>query len=122
MNIAAIYKSFRKKWKKLYDDHKVVRGIHIFLQYVIIFVSGPLIIALLEYLWIERPGLLFVTIPGLIITISIVHTFLTDKKNRKSIEEKGRPSEEATKKFFHDIVVLSIVFAIYIVIKYTLAN
>lgn len=113
---------FRTAWKNAYKNHRWIRGLHIFLQYVIIFVSGPIIIALLEYLWTERPGLLFVTIPGLIVTISIIHTFLTDKKNRKSIEEKGRPSEEATRKFVHDIVVLSIVFAIYIVIKYTLAN
>lgn len=114
--------SIRTSWKNAYKNHKWIRALHIFLQYVIIFASGPIVIALLEYLWTERPGLLFVTIPGLIITISIIHTFLTDKKNRKSIEESGRPSEEATKKFFHDIVVLSIVFAIYIVIKYTLAN
>jgi len=113
---------FRAAWKNAYKNHRWIRGLHIFLQYIIILVSPTIIICLLEYLWAERPGLLFVTIPGIIFTVSILHTFLTDKKNRKSIEEKGRPSEEATKKFIHDIVVLSIVFAIYIVIKYTLAN
>ena len=108
---------FRTAWKNAYKNHRWIRGLHIFLQYIIILVSAPIAICLLEYLWEERPGLLFVTIPGIIFTVSILHTFLTDKKNRRSIEEEGKPSQEATKKFIHDIIVMSIIFAIYIVAK-----
>lgn len=107
----------RTAWKNNYKNHRWVRGLHIFLQYIIIFVSAPLALMLLEYLWEERPGLLFVTIPGIIFTVSIVHTFLTDKKNRRTIEEEGRPSKEATNKFVHDIIVMTAIFAVYIVIK-----
>lgn len=113
---------FRSAWKNLYKSHRWIRALHIFLQYLIIFVSGPIIIFLLEYLWEERPGLLFVTIPGIIIMISILHTFLTDKKNRKTLEEEGRPSEGAMKKFIHDTIILSVVFTIYIIIKYVIKN
>jgi hypothetical protein len=106
-------KSFRKR---LYEK-KSVRIIHLILQYIIILVAPIIVFALLEYLWEERPGLLFVTIPGIVLTICSIRYFLTNKKIRASIEEEGDLPKEIRGKIIRDTIVLTAIFAAYIVIK-----
>lgn len=115
--IIARYNAFRKK---IYAK-RWVRIIHLILQYLII-LFFPVLIAVvfyaMDYLWENKPGLLFAAVPGTVLTIRSILFFLRDKKIRKSVEEEGKLTKDIRKKIIHDVIMIFEVFAAYFIIKW----
>ena len=111
------FNAFRKR---IYSK-RWVRIVHLILQYIIIIFVFPVafiaILYTLDYLWKERPGLLFVALSGTYLTVCSICYFLRNRKIRKSLEENGKLPKEAKKRIIHDLIVITEIFIAYITVK-----
>lgn len=116
--IIARYNAFRKR---IYAK-RWVRVVHLILQYLIIIFVFPVLMFVafyvMDYLWENKPGLLFVAVPGTFLTIKSILFFLKDRKIRKSIEEEGGLTKDIRKKIIHDVIVIFEIFTAYFIIKW----
>jgi hypothetical protein len=69
-------------------------------------------------LWENKPGLLFVAVPGTFLTIRSILFFLKDRKIRKSVEEEGGLTKDIRKKIIHDVIVIFEIFTAYFIVKW----
>ncbi len=116
--IIARYNAFRKR---IYAK-RWVQIIHLILQYLIIIFVFPVLMFVafyvMDYLWENKRGLLFVAVPGTFLTIKSILFFLKDQKIRKSVEEEGGLTKDIRKKIIHDVIVIFEIFVVYFIIKW----